>query len=119
MFDLRQTAEAGAGERAFPPGTLVRHRSDGYRAVVVDSDPSCRAPDDWYWARSTQPARAQPWYHLLIDGGSRSGYVAEESLERDPAPEPVRHPQVDQFFGGFNGESYLRNDEPWPDPWGS
>ena len=99
----------------FAPGDLVRHRRYGYRGVVVDLDPICTAPDEWYFSNQTQPRKDQPWYHVLVDGSDRTTYAAEENLAPDPSGAPVAHPLVDVFFEPFAGGRYERNDRPWQD----
>ena len=98
----------------FRPGQLVRHVRYEYRGVVVDSDPHCKAPDEWYYRNRTQPDRDQPWYHVLVDGSESVTYAAETSLEADDNAAPVRHPLVDAFFSEFTEDAYARNDRPWP-----
>jgi heat shock protein HspQ len=99
----------------FAPGDLVRHVRYGYRGVVVALDPVCRASEAWYRSNRTQPAREQPWYHVLVDGASHSTYAAQTSLDADPEPRPVEHPLVAAFFDGFAAGRHVRNGEPWPD----
>jgi len=94
-------------------GQLVRHERYGYRGVIVEVDPFCKAPDAWYLANRTQPAREQPWYHVLVDGSGNVTYAAQTSLTEDPTLKPIDHPLVDTFFDGFNGQTYTRNDRPW------
>jgi len=65
-------------------GQVVLHRRYGYRGVVVDFDMACRAPEDWYARNNTQPERAQPWYHVLVDGSDAATYAAQSSLVHDP-----------------------------------
>ncbi len=98
----------------FRPGQLVRHLRYGYRGVVADSDPHCKAPDEWYYRNRTQPDRNQPWYHVLVDGGDSITYAAETSLEADDSSTPVSHPLVDVYFSEFTGQGYVRNDRRWP-----
>ena len=98
----------------FQPGQLVRHRRYGYRGVVVAFDPACLAPDEWYQSNQTQPDRQQPWYHVLVDGARTATYSAQENLEADPEPRPVRHPLVEQFFSSFAQGMYERNERQWP-----
>ena len=106
---------APAGPRArFRPGQLVRHVRYGYRGVVVDVDPCCRASDEWYQSNQTQPDRDQPWYHVLVDGSRITAYAAQTSLQTDNSGRPVSHPLLDAFFCEFTGEGYVRNDRPWP-----
>ncbi|NQT16394.1 MAG: heat shock protein HspQ [Planctomycetes bacterium] len=101
----------------FRPGQLVRHKRYGYRGVVVEVDPFCKAPDSWYEKNRTQPLRDQPWYHVLVDASSNITYAAQTSLEEADQIAPITHPLVDVFFSGFEGESYVRNDHPWPGQW--
>lgn len=97
----------------FVPGELVRHRRYGYRGVVVDFDPECHAPDDWYLSNQTHPRRDQPWYHVLVHGSQQTTYAAEENLEPEYDYEPIVHLLIDGFFDGFEEGYYLRNDRPW------
>jgi heat shock protein HspQ len=98
----------------FQTGQLVHHRRYGYRGVVVAVDSHCRASDSWYQKNQTQPSQNQPWYHVLVDESSVVTYAAQTSLEADDQAEPISHPLVTIFFSEFDGQSYVRNDEPWP-----
>jgi heat shock protein HspQ len=98
----------------FHPGQLVRHKRYRYRGVIVAWDPCCKASEAWYRSNKTQPARNQPWYHVLVHGSRITTYAAETSLEDDPSGEPVEHPLVDAFFLPFDGIEYVRNELPWP-----
>ena len=75
--------------------------------VVVDVDAVFAGDDAWYEqvARSRPPKDA-PWYHVLVSDASHSTYVAERNLELDDSHEPVRHPLLQRFFGGFSGGRY-------------
>ena len=97
----------------FAPGDLVRHGRYGYRGVIVECDPCCKADMQWYITNQTQPGRKQPWYHVLVDGTGTTTYAAESSLESDPSAEPIDHPLLDYFFEEFCCGRYLRNDRPW------
>ena len=97
----------------FQPGQLVRHRRHGYRGVVVDYDPYCKAPDAWYGNNRTQPERDQPWYHVFMHDTGAVTYAAQTSLIEDPSGEPIEHPLLDEFFTEFTGEAYLRNERAW------
>lgn len=101
-------------EARFAPGDLVRHVRYGYRGVVVAWDDGCRASEAWYQANATQPARDQPWYHVLVHGSDAVTYAAQTSLRRDPEPEPVLHPLVARFFSAYSAGRYVRNTTPWP-----
>ena len=100
---------------AFIAGQVVYHLNYGYRGLVVDTDPSCQAPDAWYQSNQTQPDRNQPWYHVLVDGTHETTYVAQSNLELDRSGAPVVHPMLNLFFYGIDEEEnkYLRNDVPW------
>ncbi|MFP4500876.1 MAG: heat shock protein HspQ [Candidatus Hydrogenedentota bacterium] len=91
----------------FEPGQLIHHRRYDYRGVIIKVDKKCKAPDVWYLRNQTQPARGQPWYHVLVDRGQET-YVAEENIELDGHEEMVQHPLVDPIFPVFlNGRYYL------------
>ena len=98
----------------FRAGQLVRHTRYGYRGVIVECDPDCRAPDDWYYRNRTQPERNQPWYHVLVDGSASVTYAAQTSLEEDDSGEPIDHPLTNLYFSEFQGDGYQRNDRVWP-----
>lgn len=96
------------------PGQLVFHVRYRYRGVVVDHDESCQADDAWYYKNKTQPNRAQPWYHVLVDQSSTCTYVAAENLVPDDTGVPISHPLLSHFFSDFVDGQYVRNDQPWP-----
>ena len=84
----------------FSIGQLVHHRLFDYRGVVYDLDPDFRGTDEWYeqMARS-RPPKDEPWYRVLVDGGTHETYVAERNLEADASLQPIRHPYVAALFG--------------------
>lgn len=91
----------------FEAGQIIHHRRYDYRGVIVDADSECLANDSWYLSNQSQPARDQPWYHVLVHGG-RETYVAEENLEPDTAGGPVEHPAVGQIFPTYHEGRYYR-----------
>ncbi len=99
---------------AFEPGQLITHRRYGYRGVIVDVDPKCKASDNWYQNNQTQPDRDQPWYHVLVHDSSATTYPAQQNLEADASGEPIDHPLLEYFFSAFENGRYVRNDRPWP-----
>ncbi len=107
-------AETPQRDPLYHQGQIVRHRRYGYRGVVVDFDLTCKADAAWYQSNQTQPARDQPWYHVLVDGSSNATYAAQTSLEADERFEPIIHPYLELFFEQFTGDRYVRNDRPWP-----
>ena len=100
-------------QHQFREGQLVRHRHHGYRGVVVAFDLHCRAADAWYQNNRTQPAREQPWYHVLVHGSAHATYAAQENLVADDSAEPIVHPQLAEFFGELRDGAYVRNDRRW------
>lgn len=83
-------------EPCFPQGALVRHRSEGYRGVIVHY--------------SLEPAG--PRYYVLVHRTSRMQEAPEGELLADNSG-PVAHPLVNYFFSKFEGGSYYRNGRPW------
>jgi heat shock protein HspQ len=117
MISIAGNGQPGHGDGSAPrfaPGDVVRHVRYGYRGVVVAVDAHCKAPDAWYQNNQTQPARGQPWYHVLVDGASHTTYPAEENLMPDASGEPVAHPLLKHFFSALAGGRYIRNARPWP-----
>tara|TARA_R110002111_G_scaffold76902_2_gene121720 strand:+ start:114 stop:479 length:366 start_codon:yes stop_codon:yes gene_type:complete len=88
-------------------GTVVVHQLYGYRGVVVAVDPRCMAGETWYQTNKTQPAREQPWYHVLVhDSGGLSTYVAQSNLTEDKSGQPINHPRIDCYFKDFKEGRY-------------
>ena len=85
----------------FQIGDVIHHRRYGYRGVIVEVDQTCQADEQWYQSNQTQPARDQPWYHVLVDQSDHTTYVAQENLEPDTTGRPVEHPLLDRFFSAF------------------
>lgn len=93
---------------AFAPGQLIHHRLFHYRGVIVDVDPVFQGTEEWYELMAkTRPPKAEPWYHVLVDGQMTETYVAERNLEQDLAPEPIDHPLVERLFAGFKNGVYV------------
>ena len=68
----------------FALGQVVRHRVYAFRGVVFDIDPVFNNTEDWWQSipAEIRPVKDQPYYHLLAD---TSG-------------EPLRHPQLGEYF---------------------
>jgi heat shock protein HspQ len=92
----------------YQPGQIIYHRGQGYRGVVYDVDPSCQATDEWYKSNKTQPARNQPWYHVLVDNEEHTTYVAEENIATDVRTDPINHPLIEQYFIDYADGQYRR-----------
>jgi len=100
----------GPGSPLFDRGNLVRHKTYGYRGVIVAIDPYCMAGDAWYYSNKTQPPRSQPWYHILVDNsGGLSTYVAESNLWKDQSNAPINHPRIACYFEDFVEGRYVVN----------
>ncbi len=92
---------------SFDIGQIVTHRLFGYRGVIYDVDPRFMLSDQWYEqiARS-QPPKDRPWYHVLVDNGDQTTYVAERNLCPTSDRKPILSPLLDNYFQAFNGEFY-------------
>ncbi|XP_038078842.1 F-box only protein 21-like isoform X1 [Patiria miniata] len=97
-------------------GQVIRHKTWGYRGVIVGWDERAKAPEDWikqmhgihkHW-------RHMPSYSVLVDTRDRmevqSTYVVEENIEIIRNTKIV-HPEVQDYFEKFDGTRYLAR--PW------
>ena len=86
----------------FRIGQVVRHRLFPFRGVIFDVDPEFANTEEWYEAipAEVRPRRDQPFYHLLAENEETEyvAYVSEQNLLDDTSGEPVRHPQLNEFF---------------------
>ncbi|MCA9399424.1 MAG: heat shock protein HspQ, partial [Candidatus Omnitrophica bacterium] len=99
----------------FHAGQVVRHKSYGYRGIVVASDQFCMASDEWYYGNQTQPDRNQPWLHVFVDGSDQVTYVAESNLIEDSDKKKIEHPLLSYFFTEDKAKGYVRNSNNWPE----
>ena len=99
----------------FKSGQLIKHRKYGYRGVIVDFDTSCCASEIWYESNESQPNRNQPWYHVLVDGGTHNTYVAQSNILPDDKGSRITHPLINYYFTNFKNGHYTRNNIPWDD----
>jgi len=80
-------------------GQKIRHRLFDYRGVILDVDSEFQLSDDWYNKMAkTQPAKDEPWYHILVHESAQMTYVAEANLELDGSEEQIDHPVIDLCF---------------------
>ena len=90
----------------FAIGDVVRHRVFDFRGVIFDVDPIFANSAEWYEAipENIRPRKDQPFYHLLAENEDTEyvAYVSEQNLLVDDNSEPVRHPQVGEYFTGFD-----------------
>ncbi len=110
MTELNRTAK-------FNIGQVVRHRIFPFRGVIFDVDPTFSNTEEWWEAipEEIRPRKDQPFYHLLAENEETEyvAYVSEQNLLVDESGEPVRHPQVGEFFDQFDtnqGAYLLRSD---------
>ena len=88
----------------FGIGQVVRHRLFSFRGVIFDVDPVFNNTEEWWNAipEEIRPRKDQPFYHLLAENEETEyvAYVSEQNLLVDNSGEPVRHPQVREYFAG-------------------
>lgn len=87
----------------FGIGQVVKHRLFPFRGVIFDVDPVFANTEEWYSAipEDVRPRRDQPFYHLLAENDETEyvAYVSEQNLLSDESGLPLRHPQLNEFFG--------------------
>ena len=90
----------------FAIGQLVKHRVFPFRGVIFDVDPVFSNTEDWWQSipEAVRPRKDQPFYHLLAENAETEyvAYVSEQNLLADDTGEPVRHPQVRDYFEGYD-----------------
>ncbi len=90
----------------FQIGQVVRHRLFSFRGVIFDVDPVFANTEEWWNAipAEVRPSRNQPFYHLLAENDETEyvAYVSEQNLQPDDNREPVRHPQIGDYFTSFD-----------------
>jgi heat shock protein HspQ len=92
----------------FNIGQLIHHRLFDYRGVIVDVDATFQGAEEWYEEMAkSRPPKDQPWYHVLVDEGQHTTYVAERNLESDGLKDPINHPLLDHFFSDFQNGRYV------------
>jgi heat shock protein HspQ len=91
-----------ARDAKFRIGQVVRHRIYPFRGVIFDVDPEFSNTEEWWNSipEHVRPTRDQPFYHLLAENAETEyiAYVSEQNLVLDDSGEPVRHPQIDEYF---------------------
>ncbi len=86
----------------FHIGQVVKHRIFPFRGVIFDVDPVYANTEEWWNAipEHVRPRKDQPFYHLLAENDETEyvAYVSEQNLLIDDSDNPVRHPQLAEFF---------------------
>lgn len=99
----------------FQIGAVVKHRLFSFRGVIFDVDPVFSNTEEWWQSipPEMRPHKNQPFYHLLAENEDSEyiAYVSEQNLLADTSAEPVRHPQVKEIFGAFDGVCYAIRSE--------
>ena len=94
----------------FRIGEVVRHRFFPFRGVIFDVDPVFDNTEEWWQAipAEIRPAKDQPFYHLLAENAESEyiAYVSEQNLVPDESNEPLRHPQIAEFFDQSEGAGF-------------
>lgn len=94
----------------FHIGQIVKHRIYPFRGVIFDVDPTFNNTEEWWLSipEDVRPSKDQPYYHLLAENAETTyeAYVSEQNLLKDESGEPVRHPQVGEFFEEQCGDCY-------------
>lgn len=94
----------------FSIGQVVRHRLFPFRGVVFDVDPIFNNTEEWWQSipAELRPHKDQPFYHLLAENAETEyvAYVSEQNLLIDESKEPIKHPQIDDFFDDFKNGVY-------------
>jgi heat shock protein HspQ len=95
----------------FRIGQVVKHRLYPFRGVIFDVDPVFANTEEWWLSipEEIRPRKDQPFYHLFAenDDSEYVAYVSEQNLLRDDTGEPIRHPQIREFFEGFDANKNL------------
>ena len=86
----------------FKIGQVVRHRLFPFRGVVFDIDPEFNNTEEWWLSipEEVRPHKDQPFYHLFAENAETEyiAYVSEQNLLPDDSGQPLRHPQLGDFF---------------------
>ena len=95
----------------FSIGDVVRHVHYPFRGVVFDIDPTYSHSDEWWDSipEDRRPKKEQPYYHLFAENEDTTyvAYVSEQNLRADQEQGPCRHPEIDEFFEGYEAGRYL------------
>ena len=95
----------------FRIGQVVKHRLFPFRGVIFDVDPVFNNTEEWWLSipEDIRPRKDQPFYHLFAENDETEyvAYVSEQNLLDDETGEPVRHPQIRDFFEGFDSKKSL------------
>ena len=78
--------------------------------MTVDVDATFQGSEEWYETMArTRPPKDQPWYHVLVHEAEHMTYVAERNLGPDLSGQPIRNPDLGQFFDEMRDGIYVRS----------
>jgi heat shock protein HspQ len=90
----------------FKIGQVVKHRLFPFRGVIFDVDPTFANTEEWWLSipEEIRPRKDQPFYHLFAENDDTEyvAYVSEQNLLVDESGTPCRHPQVKEYFEGYD-----------------
>jgi heat shock protein HspQ len=90
----------------FKIGQVVKHRLFPFRGVIFDVDPTFANTEEWWQSipEEIRPRKDQPFYHLFAENDDTEyvAYVSEQNLLVDNSGTPCRHPQVKEYFEGYD-----------------
>jgi heat shock protein HspQ len=93
-------------EAKFQIGQVVKHRLFSFRGVIFDVDPVFANTEEWWLSipEEIRPRKDQPFSHLFAENDETEyvAYVSEQNLLADDTREPVRHPQVPDYFDSYD-----------------
>ncbi len=100
---------------SFRRGSIVKHKHEDLRGVIVDYDMYFLNDEKLYLADPRKPAKDKPWYYVLVDSMKTIAYVAQEHLELSENQVEIKHPLVEFFFDNYKDGAYIRNERTWQD----
>ena len=94
----------------FNIGQLVKHKTQGYAAIIVDVDlvfqPSGQPNPH---LDPTKMEKQGPWYRLLVHESTLVTYVAESDLEKAFMQAPIHHPKLHDYLNLHLGHFVPKN----------
>ena len=76
--------------------------------MIIDVDADFQGSEESYREMAqSKPPRNKPWYHLLVDKSNTMTYVAEQNLEEELRPRPIKNLRLEDYFNSFEEGSYM------------
>jgi heat shock protein HspQ len=105
-WGAKRVVKEHSREAKFQIGQVVKHRLFSFRGVIFDVDPVFANTEEWWLSipEEIRPKKDQPFYHLFAENEETEyvAYVSEQNLLPEDNCEPVRHPQVGDYFDRFD-----------------